>query len=211
MKYYIYVSDAKVDMLYAQIPSRLRDKIATELKIDLKFISATFKEPEAEYTQYSKLSMIEKFLQKDKVIGTVDDPTDYFYGNMNFRWGLVGGALPVPRETIVFWGGATNQTILGLGGSPHHIVGNASKEMGYLDSGLGRSQANMLIATLRGVVYPDSPYPIRNDLAIVAMAAKTVKGPLQKFEFLAKYFMSGKDKNGREILLGSPIYVALSA
>jgi hypothetical protein len=36
MRYYIYISDAKVDMLLSQIPHEQRNKIATELKLDFK-------------------------------------------------------------------------------------------------------------------------------------------------------------------------------
>ena len=38
MKYYIYISDAKVNMLLAQIPHNIKKKVATEFKIDLKVI-----------------------------------------------------------------------------------------------------------------------------------------------------------------------------
>ena len=41
MRYYVYVSDSKVDMLYSQMPRGIRDRIAAELKIDLKVISAS--------------------------------------------------------------------------------------------------------------------------------------------------------------------------
>jgi hypothetical protein len=40
MKYYVYISDAKVDMLLPQIPHDARKKIATEIGIDLKVFQA---------------------------------------------------------------------------------------------------------------------------------------------------------------------------
>lgn len=38
MKYYIYISSLKVDMLFEQLPAPLKKKIAAELKIDLKIL-----------------------------------------------------------------------------------------------------------------------------------------------------------------------------
>jgi len=38
MKFYLYVSDAKVDMLFSQVPHELKKKVATEWKIDLKLL-----------------------------------------------------------------------------------------------------------------------------------------------------------------------------
>jgi hypothetical protein len=38
MKYYVYVSRTKVDMLVSQIPPKISQRIAAELDIDLKLI-----------------------------------------------------------------------------------------------------------------------------------------------------------------------------
>lgn len=36
MKYYIYISDSKVDMLLAQIPHDFKRRVALQFKVDLK-------------------------------------------------------------------------------------------------------------------------------------------------------------------------------
>ena len=46
VRYYLYVSDAKIDMLFEQIPKRLLDRLTKELKIDIKVVSVTVKERE---------------------------------------------------------------------------------------------------------------------------------------------------------------------
>ena len=38
LRFYVYVSDAKVDMLLAQIPQGLMKRFAAELTIDLKLL-----------------------------------------------------------------------------------------------------------------------------------------------------------------------------
>lgn len=45
MKYYIYISDTKVDMLYPQIPKPLLKRIASDLSIDLKLFGAEVRMP----------------------------------------------------------------------------------------------------------------------------------------------------------------------
>jgi len=40
MKYYIYISDAKVDMLFPRVPHHITKKVALEFKMDLKLLSA---------------------------------------------------------------------------------------------------------------------------------------------------------------------------
>ena len=41
MKYYVYVSDAKLDMLSEQVPLPLRQRIAGELKVDVQVFALT--------------------------------------------------------------------------------------------------------------------------------------------------------------------------
>ena len=39
MKYYIYISDTKVDMLFPQVPHDIKRKVATQFGIDIKLFS----------------------------------------------------------------------------------------------------------------------------------------------------------------------------
>jgi hypothetical protein len=43
MKYYLYISDAKVDMLLPQVTHKAEKKTSTELGFDLKVLSAKYK------------------------------------------------------------------------------------------------------------------------------------------------------------------------
>ena len=44
LRYFLYVSDAKLEMLFDQIPQKLRQRLSGEAKIDLKLASLTIKD-----------------------------------------------------------------------------------------------------------------------------------------------------------------------
>src|SRR2546430_8272052 len=77
LKYYLYVSDKKVDMLYQQVPKRMLQKIASELSINLKLVAAevgaTIKSASSEETRYSKLKIVAKYIEEHENVGTIDE------------------------------------------------------------------------------------------------------------------------------------------
>lgn len=212
MKYYIYVSDTKVDMLFAQIPTRLRDKVATELKIDLKVLSATFKEDPSEATRFSKLKVVVKYIEKYEQVGTVDAPENFFSGTLTLRWG------PYPKSEMVYFGGMTNETVLGLAGSLKHVLG----EVGTTPILHAYSTPPYILSVLeQGQYFPSEEQEEANRwpedrinriaLSIVSSASRDMIGPAQKIEFFAKRFIEGPEPGyTRRVLLGSPIFVALA-
>lgn len=65
MKHYIYISDTKVDMIFAQIPKAMLEGLAGELKINLGVLSASFKQEASQETRFSKLEVLEKAVLDD--------------------------------------------------------------------------------------------------------------------------------------------------
>jgi len=125
MKYYIYISDAKIDMLYPQIPHDQKTSFAKELKIDLKLISASIKEEkEFKETKYSKAELVTKYIQNNCQVGTVDKPKEYIYNVLEMKWGLYGKGFEKDFgegfSPIVFFGGETDSTIFFMAG--RHII-----------------------------------------------------------------------------------------
>lgn len=120
MKYYIYLSETKVDMLYEQIPKRLKDRLATELKIDLKFLSTTFTEEASEGTRIAKLKVVTEYIKNNLPLGTVDMPKKYFQGSLRLHWGLF--------KNMAYFCGMTERTIFGLGGSFANVIGSVGKQ-----------------------------------------------------------------------------------
>jgi len=69
MKYYIYISDAKVDMLYPQIPKPILKRIASSLNIDLKLFGAELnigaKSNSSDETRYAKVKLVSEYIEKN--------------------------------------------------------------------------------------------------------------------------------------------------
>lgn len=128
LKAYKYISDAKVDVLYAQIPRSLLDGIAVDLNLDLKLAvveaSAAVKRNLPLETHYSRLQVVVKYLEKHQSsdIGTIYAPKAYFQGILPMHWRLIPQP-PRDQPKSVYWGGFPEYTLLGLGGSPRYMIG----------------------------------------------------------------------------------------
>jgi len=124
MKYYIYISDTKVDMLYPQIPPPLLKKIASSLSIDIKVfgsgITVSAKGNQTELTRYSKVQIVSEYIEKYLDVGSIDAPSTYFKGKLPMRYTIFTKS----RNQVVYFGGTTAHRIVGLGGSPEHLIGN---------------------------------------------------------------------------------------
>jgi len=116
MRYYVYISESKVEMLYAQIPRKLIENIAGKLTIDLKLIKTEFSESPKEKTLHSKIQIIEDYLNDQGLIGNTHALKSYIKGVEHMKWGHYPSGL-------VYFGSKTD-VIIGLGGSEKHVIGN---------------------------------------------------------------------------------------
>ncbi|HYT46447.1 MAG TPA: SAVMC3_10250 family protein [Methylomirabilota bacterium] len=86
MKYYIYISDTKVDMLYPQIPKPVLKRIASSLSIDLKLLGAELsvgiKNNQVDETRYAKVRIVSEYIEKHLDVGSIDAPSTYFKGKL---------------------------------------------------------------------------------------------------------------------------------
>jgi hypothetical protein len=132
------------------------------------------------------------------------------------RWG------PFPAEpdsSLVFFGGRTEETTVGLGGSVKHLLGSVSD---MAEHGIGRSDMPPMLDGLGASSDLEDEYvadSVEADLdhsdsvaiAKVHEAVTLLRGPAQNVEFVAKRLLHGADPHSGEfVLLGSPIYVALA-
>jgi hypothetical protein len=208
MKYYVYISEVKVEMLYAQIAKPLRERVAKELKIDLKALSTSFRENPIEATKLSKLDLVSRYIEKHEQIGTVDTPNSYFKGIMSLLWG------PPEDSPMVYFGGETEHTILGLVGSRKHVIGKAGESGLMTIASSFTPEIPNLLQTIRQKLFDNTHEKDdrfdQSDAGLVAFTTKHLKGPHQKMEFLAKRLIeSYSHDNKKRVVLGSPIYVAL--
>lgn len=123
VKYYVYVSDAKVDMVYPQIPPTVLGRISAELKIDLGYLSASVQPKDREVTRYSKLKVVANYIEGHSDVGTVHEPREYFKGTLDAR--------SLAYSYMAFFGGrlsasssAAEETIVGLCGNVRHLIGS---------------------------------------------------------------------------------------
>jgi hypothetical protein len=207
MRFDIYRSQNKIDMLFDQIPRSRLAQIALELKVDFKFVSATASKGEpAEPNVDQKLSLILASLERESQMGTVDEPKAYFRGELPMAWGELHLPSDPEREaswigpTLVFCGTTTQGTKLALVGSLKYLLG-----------------ADVWQAATAFYIRPSTAYRIAEAIdlepeADALMLSHELTGPAwsgdpvrQNLEFVAKTFLHTDDK-----LIGSPLYVAMS-
>src|SRR5688572_5287702 len=116
MKYYLYVSESKVNMICAQIPQGLLRGLATELKVDLKLLSATVKRAASPETIYSKLDVVSTYIKQSGRLGTVDTPEFYIKDSLMMK--------SISYYGMAYYSGFSERTIVGLAGSTDHITGS---------------------------------------------------------------------------------------
>jgi hypothetical protein len=224
LKHYVYISDTKVDMYYAQIPSPLLESIAAELTIDLKVfgsgVSTTLRRDAQDKTRYDKLQVVIKYLEEHRSsdIGWIDSPLTYFKGVLPLYW----GKLPTRDNTkMVFFAGKTEQTLLTLGGSTYHVIGKVS------DATIGEPSSDLpSLVDILGEelqLHPRSPnreefYDEDAALNAIEIMMQQMRGTSQSLEFIAKklaYDPSSlthgrRRRRAKHVLFGTPIYVALA-
>jgi hypothetical protein len=234
MRYYIYVSQAKVSQLYAQVPVKLRQKIAAKFTIDLKLIKAEFEGRQTQESLFSMLEIVTSYLADEALVGTADNPNVYFKEVMPLNWGPYYDRFSgEPGTEFVYFGGRTEKTIVGLGGSLTNVIGEVGAQGVAEHSYSGRP---MLTRGLRQIVEADSfiqgVNPDTTDaLKLVNLASGRMGGPRESMEFVAKrlvhgttdrvFWVKGERKqfyaqgefeeiDHMNAVLGSPLYVAMA-
>jgi hypothetical protein len=227
MKYYIYISDAKVDMLFRQVPHDIKKKVALEFKMDLKLLSAS-RRTESEDNRIARLETVVDFIREYGKLGSVDEPDDYVADSMSMRWGDYAGGWDEPSP-VVYFGGETDRTIVGLGGSAKHVLGNAGESpahshsatpvlIKFLASELELQGSDKLQQAEKDSASEGVSKGRFSPIMAVELATLQMQGPLQNVEFLAKKLMYGPverfDDDPRykrkHVLLATPLYVALA-
>jgi hypothetical protein len=230
MKYYHYVSETKLQMLLQQIEED-SGKVITELKADLKLLAST-RTTERNQNRYAALEKVSDFILTFGNVGTVDEPAEYVFDTLDLKWGPYGITRVGPNP-LVFFAGATDQTVVGLGGSRKHVIGEegtgiAGSASGtplfarYLLEALELSTENAtLYETLKAnTAHRSQGFAPDNQeyIDLTAFSAYEMKGPSERLEFLAKTLLQGqlsedgfwksKGLAGKRVLMATPLYVA---
>lgn len=222
-KYYIYISDAKIEMLLPQIPHELKKKVANEFKLSFKIFEIGHKsESESEDSRSARLQSVVEYLRSGDQVGSVDQPSEYIEGTLPMKWGPYVLLSPnfqaadpnadrARRPTdFVLFGGATEKTFCGLVGSARHLVGSVASKDGAEDYAGSAMPAAMHyleeLASGLGITHSD------DTLNSMGSLLDRLRGPAQRLEFVAKRLLEGSVKSGprTQCVLASPLYVALA-
>ncbi len=231
MKYYVYISDTKVDMLYSQIPEPILRRISTEISLDLPLVSASLKKTPSDETRYSKLRIVVDYLHNHQrhLLGSLKEPRAYVYGTCPMIWHCMGGK-HVPYRPTVYFHGHTQNAIAAFAGSSRFLIGRAAGLQQDLDDcAVMPSELRSVLAALRSADSLDEPEELSDVMSWRANSvwfgvsnADTHLGPWvpwdtrQRMEFLARHFRTCSPAEAERLgcdpqytmILGSPIFVA---
>jgi|HubBroStandDraft_5_1064220.scaffolds.fasta_scaffold06411_7 hypothetical protein len=222
LKYFLYISKAKLDMLHQQVAQSDGAKRTVEWKLDAKLASVTAKretqKPIGDKEQYDKLKAVLARIEESGEVGTVDEPKSYFKGTLPMKWGMYRDfGRPEGEPPLVYFGGKTRKTIFGLGGSTRHVLGFEGAT-----ATSSRSSTPYLVAhLLEGIGISSEGWDAfnaeyRDAFEAVLWATHNLHGPDQTLEFFAKTLLKGhaqepiitKGKR-KQCVLGTPLYVSL--
>lgn len=77
MKYFVFVSNTKVDMLLPQIPQEVKSKLAAEVGVNVGILMAKLKSERdrgVKLDHISRLNAVTKYIRNTQDIGTIDEP-----------------------------------------------------------------------------------------------------------------------------------------
>lgn len=213
LRYYVYISDSKVDMLLQQVDPGFARKRATEVGVSLKFVSAKRKVEAPVSDRVARLERVVRHLDDFCDVGTVDKPGQYVRGRLPMRWGPLASG----QAYLVYFGGSTEHTIVGLGGASGHVLGASASAPAEQGQVFAPSTMPGLLAGLAAAVTADGDTVSTSALASVHLANRLMRCAEQEVEFLAKRLLHGPSPypeldahEGMIVLLGSPLFVALA-
>ena len=229
MKYYIYISQTKIDMLYGQIQTAHSETREASLGFDIKLLKGDLKDSRGiPDNQFTKLDKVLSSLNKLDLVGDIDSDKEYISATLDMKWGSYGGESEAP---ITFWGYSTFEypftgLVLALAGSKYHLLGeqrdgyahshsltNAMTEWFLLNLGERHQEQIYLMNRHQRINTSDlDNYDVANG---AWLAATQIEGQVCKYEFVAKVLHRSEWESGfrtsktNKIMLATPLYVAM--
>jgi hypothetical protein len=221
MKYFVFVSDAKVDMLLPQIPRQLKSKLAAEIGVNIGVLAASLKSERdvgEKADRISRLNTVIKFLRKTEDVGSIDKPRNWIEGTEDVRV-----AYPERREAVFFVRRSQAKTLFALAGSSAHLTSRGTSDT----TNIGWSFLPTLLDRLKSMIRTFEDPSINDQtrdivsralaettesewLDLVQELEKVAPGPRMKVNFLAKRLLAGKHEYlGFNAVLATPLYVSM--
>jgi hypothetical protein len=130
LKFYEYISDTKIDMLYAQLKKSKIDRDSL-IELNFGFAKVSIKDKKVELpldTSIERLSPIIQKLDKEKLIGDLEQPNKFIKGRYKLKFFINNSS--DKENDIAFWGGSFNGVTIALIGSIGSLIG-AKKDVDY--------------------------------------------------------------------------------
>jgi hypothetical protein len=200
MKYYLYISAPKVEMLFPQIPPKFLQGASAELTVNLGLVSTTVKgtQPESFESLSPQVAAVSKYLHAHAEVGTVESPGQYISGSLPMKYGVVAEY----ASDIAFFGAKVGRARCVLVGSSDSLLGSPQR------AGANHAPYYYTLKFLNYLVEgnettPEQP-PYYSYKRAYEIAMKALIGNPQRLEFLAKTLHTEKN-----LVVATPIYVAL--
>lgn len=220
-RHFVYISDAKLDMLAPQLPKRFWRSLQSSLTIEAAGMKAAVNSAREPEHRFSRLQRVIKHLEATARVGTVEAPETYFKGTLSMQFMLVGSGL-------AFWGGLTQNwqgedLFVGLAGSAQHLLGKLEKpERASANSYTPEIMKNIAVhlEELGLAKFPElrqigEPLKARHSLWHVMQSIDFMQGgylvqtPPEDYEFFCRRLLYDEIGHRTEVILGTPLYVAL--
>jgi hypothetical protein len=210
LKYYVYISATKVEMLYSQIPADFLKGAEAELKVNLGVISTSVKGrgPEEAKELSARVAAVGSYIRDHDEVGTVENPKSWIEGIASMRWGCV-------REyasDIAFFGGKLGTRTLALLGSSESLIGEPKVSEAnhasfyYTMRFFNAMLANRRFKEERDWRFENAEKPPYNSYAkSVDIAYGALAGTEANLEFLALVLHQEE-----KLVVATPLFVALA-
>ncbi len=212
LRFYVYISETKVGMMYPQVPPSFLKGAEAEVKVNIGVLSSGLKArgPEDAKEIPRQVSAIESYLRDQNEVGSVDHPKTWVAGVIPMRW----GGIKSYAESIAFFGGSCgSKTVTLLGASDSIIGAPVQSETSHAPFSYLMEFGNQMMASrsfkplehiepgveLTGVLN-SSQYK-----QFIDVAFRALEGTERKLEFLALVLLDEKD-----LIVATPLYVAVA-
>jgi hypothetical protein len=237
VRYYLYISEAKLDILTPQLPWRYRRSLrpasrSWSLGARLPLVHASVSNAHEEAPALHKqLDSVERYLDQHGLLGGVDDGATWIRGELDMQWAAYGpkavrGAWARPEDAVVFWRAEPERVIL-IGGSARHLVGPKVPASLHRSYGSSLPGLRRVLAETGLTVRSRLPGAQRKDafdvtslrwlaFDILDFVDEYRGAPIQRVQFLARRhthdfdFVSPMLSTSQKITLATPLYVAAS-
>lgn len=198
LRFFVYVSEQKLQMFLDQIDEPVRRSIAAELKVDLKLVSLKLNSSAIDQSQWergrlAKLAVVEDVIARHHNVEGLAAKRGYFAASVEMDW------MPCDDNETVLFCGYHGSLLVVLGGSVSNLWGRPTSS-----GQLGSHPYTIKAAIRRGGQMADPGADLEAAAAAICCTPQPVR-------FLARAISRGPLPRGdAEYLLGTPLFVEAS-